>query len=45
MIGDEDFFLIARTDARATSAKRGLDDAITRANLYMVTLNLIKIKN
>eukprot|EP00210_Caulerpa_lentillifera_P006091 g5819.t1 len=34
-IGDEDFFLIARTDVRGTSAKRGLDEAITRANLYM----------
>jgi len=34
-IGDADFFLIARTDARGTSAKRGLDEAITRANLYM----------
>jgi 2-methylisocitrate lyase-like PEP mutase family enzyme len=34
-IGDEDFFLIARTDARSTSAKHGLEDAIARANLYM----------
>ena len=34
-IGDRDFFLVARTDARATSAKRGLDDAITRCNLYL----------
>jgi isocitrate lyase len=31
-IGDADFFLIARTDARAAT---GLDDAIARANLYM----------
>ncbi|GMI89542.1 hypothetical protein like AT1G77060 [Hibiscus trionum] len=34
-IGDSDFFLVARTDARATSAKTGLSDAISRANLYM----------
>ncbi|CAI0395849.1 unnamed protein product [Linum tenue] len=34
-IGDADFFLVARTDARATSAKTGLSDAIARANLYM----------
>lgn len=34
-VGDTDFFLVARTDARATSAKYGLDEAITRANLYM----------
>ncbi|KAM7507839.1 hypothetical protein LguiA_018292 [Lonicera macranthoides] len=34
-IGDTDFFLVARTDARATSAKHGLSDAISRANLYM----------
>lgn len=34
-IGDADFFLVARTDARATSAKHGLEDAITRANLYV----------
>lgn len=34
-IGDSDFFLVARTDARATSAKTGLSDAIARANLYM----------
>ncbi|XVF64424.1 hypothetical protein PTKIN_Ptkin09bG0168300 [Pterospermum kingtungense] len=34
-IGDSDFFLVARTDARATSAKTGLSDAILRANLYM----------
>ncbi len=33
-IGDVDFFLIARTDARGTSAKTGLQDAITRTNLY-----------
>ncbi len=33
-IGGADFFLVARTDARATSAKYGLEDAITRANLY-----------
>ncbi|XP_074562337.1 carboxyvinyl-carboxyphosphonate phosphorylmutase, chloroplastic-like [Curcuma longa] len=32
-IGDSDFFLIARTDARATAG--GLADAIARANLYM----------
>lgn len=30
-IGDADFFLVARTDARATS---GLKEAISRANLY-----------
>ena len=35
-IGDADFFLIARTDARATSSKRGLDEAINRANIYLV---------
>jgi hypothetical protein len=34
-IGDADFFLVARTDARGTSAKYGVEDAITRANLYM----------
>lgn len=34
-IGNADFFLVARTDARATSAKLGLSDAIARANLYM----------
>ncbi|OMO52167.1 Pyruvate/Phosphoenolpyruvate kinase [Corchorus capsularis] len=34
-IGDSDFFLVARTDARATSAKTGLSEAISRANLYM----------
>ena len=33
-IGEADFFLIARTDARSASAKRGLEDAILRANLY-----------
>lgn len=34
-IGNSDFFLVARTDARATSAKHGLEDAISRVNLYM----------
>ncbi|KAI3464603.1 hypothetical protein Pfo_021266 [Paulownia fortunei] len=34
-IGHSDFFLAARTDARATSAKYGLSDAISRANLHM----------
>jgi 2-methylisocitrate lyase-like PEP mutase family enzyme len=34
-VGAADFFLIARTDARNTSAKHGLADAITRANLYV----------
>ena len=34
-IGIDDFFLVARTDARATSAKKGLADAIARANLYL----------
>ncbi|GLU16613.1 hypothetical protein SLE2022_330390 [Rubroshorea leprosula] len=34
-IGDSDFFLVARTDARATSARSGLSEAIYRANLYM----------
>jgi len=46
-IGDSDFFLVARTDARSTSAKHGLDDAITRANLYMVIglqVSLIELK-
>lgn len=33
-IGGEDFFLVARTDARGTSAKYGLEDAVKRANLY-----------
>lgn len=35
-IGASDFFLVARTDARNTSAKNGLEDAIRRANLYVV---------
>eukprot|EP00891_Asterochloris_glomerata_P007430 jgi/Astpho2/7430/Aster-02013 len=35
VIGDSDFFLVARTDVRATSAKHGLDEAITRANVYI----------
>ncbi|XP_078162190.1 carboxyvinyl-carboxyphosphonate phosphorylmutase, chloroplastic-like [Carex rostrata] len=36
VIGDRDFFLVARTDAGATSARVvGLSDAIARANLYM----------
>lgn len=39
-IGDSDFFLVARTDARATSAKTGLSDAIARANLYMEVIIL-----
>lgn len=34
-IGSADFFLIARTDARGCSAKHGLQNAITRANLYV----------
>ena len=34
-IGSADFFLIARTDARSCSAKYGLQNAITRANLYV----------
>ena len=29
-----DFFVIARTDARSTSAKRGLEYAIERVNAY-----------
>lgn len=33
-IGGADFFLVARTDARGVNAKYGLEDAITRANLY-----------
>lgn len=37
-IGDADFFLVARTDARGTSAKNGLEDAIRRANLYIVSV-------
>ena len=37
VIGDSDFFLVARTDVRATSAKHGLDEAITRANVYIVS--------
>lgn len=35
VIGDSDFFLIARTDARSTSAKRGLEDAMIRANYFI----------
>jgi len=35
VIEGRDFFLIARTDARGTSAKSGLQDAITRVNLYI----------
>ena len=34
VIGDSDFFLVARTDARSTSAKKGLEEAISRVNLY-----------
>lgn len=34
-IGDSDFFLVARTDARGSSAKYGLEEAIRRANLYV----------
>ncbi|XVF37071.1 hypothetical protein REPUB_Repub19eG0113900 [Reevesia pubescens] len=34
-IRDSDFFLVARADARVISAKTGLSDAISRANLYM----------
>ncbi|GIL74975.1 hypothetical protein Vretifemale_4819 [Volvox reticuliferus] len=33
-IGNSDFFLVARTDARSISAKYGLEEAIKRANLY-----------
>ena len=40
-IGDADFFLIARTDARATSSKRGLDEAINRANIYLASALLV----
>lgn len=29
-IGDADFFLVARTDARGSSAKYGLEEAIRR---------------
>ncbi|KAJ0087257.1 hypothetical protein Patl1_08177 [Pistacia atlantica] len=35
VIGDSDFFLMTKTDGRATSAKTGLLDATMRANLYM----------
>lgn len=35
VVGDADFFLVARTDARSTSAKHGLEDAIARVNLYI----------
>lgn len=35
IIGDADFFLIARTDARSTSAKRGLEDAMMRADYFI----------
>ncbi|KAI8531440.1 hypothetical protein RHMOL_Rhmol11G0137300 [Rhododendron molle] len=34
-IGDSDFFLVARTDARSTSVEHGLSEAISRANLYL----------
>lgn len=34
-IGDSDFFLVARTDARGSSAKYGLEEAIKRANLFI----------
>lgn len=34
-IGHSDFFLVARTDARATSEKHGLAEAIRRANMYI----------
>ncbi|GFS37563.1 phosphoenolpyruvate carboxylase family protein [Actinidia rufa] len=34
-IGNSDFFLVARTEARATSEKYGLSEAISRANLYL----------
>ncbi|KDP43076.1 hypothetical protein JCGZ_25262 [Jatropha curcas] len=34
-IGNSDFFLVARTDARATSVEKGLSDAISRANFYL----------
>ena len=40
-IGDADFFLVARTDARATSKINGLKDAIDRANLYMDVSNFL----
>ena len=35
VVGDADFFIISRTDARSSSAKHGLEDAIMRANLYV----------
>ncbi|GFS37561.1 phosphoenolpyruvate carboxylase family protein [Actinidia rufa] len=34
-IGDSDFFLVGRTDARSTSAEFGLSEAISRAKLYL----------
>lgn len=43
-IGDSDFFLVARTDVRATSAKSGLEDAIARVNLYMEVTSLLEEK-
>ena len=35
VIGDADFCLVARTDARGLSASHGLEDAVARANLYV----------
>ena len=40
--GDKDFFLVARTEARATSAKNGLEEAIARANLYMEVWHVLQ---
>eukprot|EP00249_Psilotum_nudum_P000240 c11016_g1_i1 orf=85-1179(+) len=34
-IGNADFFLVARTDVRGILAKNGLEEAISRANLYI----------
>lgn len=35
IIDKSDFFLVARTDARGSSAKYGLEEAIKRANLFV----------
>lgn len=41
-IGDSDFFLVARTDARSTSVEHGLSEAISRANLYLEVIRIVK---
>lgn len=41
-IGDDDFFLVARTDARAP---HGLQEAIKRANLYKEVSTMIGFRS